>query len=259
MNQDRRKALVEKIRLLFNRAECAVQDADDPESVDHEAQLALETARRLMLQYGIEESELEGSKVRQGSSLSGDAITVELSMRKPAPWVFSLAFVVADYFSCRVLYIPPAKYANGLLIFCGVTIASESSAYAFDSVLNQIRVLSRKYKVARLAWEKSYTMQLRFRTFEDYRTRAKTEYCMGIVVGLSKRLEELRKQEDAIPEGKATSIVLSYSTVADEIASRINPEHAEMPKKEQKWTGDSHLKAGLKDSEDVHITKGLTS
>ena len=45
----------------------------------------------------------------------------------------------------------------------------------------------------------------------------------------------------------------------DEIASRINPEHAEMPKKEQKWTGDSHLKAGLKDSEDVHITKGLTS
>lgn len=259
MNADRRKALVEKIRLLFNRAECAVQDADDPESVDHEAQLALETARRLMLQYGIEESELEGSTVRKGSSLSGDAVTVELSMRKPAPWIFSLAFVVAEYFSCRVLYIAPTKFANGLLIFCGVTVATEAAAYAFDSVLNQIRVLSRKYKVARLVWEKSYVMQLRFRTFEHYRIRAKTEYCMGIVVGLSKRLEEIKKQESAVPEEKTTALVISYSTVADEIASRINPEHVEMPKHEQKWTGDDHLKAGVRDSSNVHVTKGLTS
>lgn len=258
MSTDRRKALIEKIRLLFNRAERAVIDADDPASVDHEAQLALETARRLMLQHGIEESELEGVTVRKGTTAQGGAMAVALAMRKPAQWVLSLAVTIADYFSCRALYAPAAKLKKGEVVFCGVNVAAEASAYAFHSVLNQIRVLSKKYKVDRRSWEYSRILQLKFRTWEEYRTKAKSEYCYGIVVGLHKRLEELRRQEAQTPEAApTTALAISYSTVADEIAKKINPETAELPPEAPKWTGDMHVKAGVRDSKDVHVTRGL--
>lgn len=258
MSTDRRKALVEKIRLLFNRAERAVLDADDPTSVDHEAQLALETARRLMLQHGIEESELEGATVKKGTTAEGGAMVVALSMRKPAAWVFSLACTVGEYFSTKSLYVPPSGPKPGEVIFCGVKIASETAAYAFHSVLNQIRVLSRKYKVPRGPWEKNRFLQLAFSTFENYSLTAKSEYCLGIVLGLSKRLEELKKQEAQNAEDqKITALAISYSTVADEVALRINPEIEELPKQDQKRTGMGHIMNGVRDSKDVHVTQGL--
>jgi len=258
MTADRRKALIEKIRLLFNRAERAVIDADDPASVDHEAQLALETARRLMLQHGIEESELEGTTVRRGTPAEGSALTVTLSMSKPAKWVLSLAVVIAEYFSCKAIYVPATKKLKGEIIFCGVNVGIEASAHAFDSVLNQIRVLSKKYKVDDKSWSYSRLLQLRFRTWEEYRTKAKSEYCFGIVVGLNARLEELRKQEAATPEdAPTTALAISYSTVADEIALMIDPNLSELPPPPPMWTGNKHLRAGIDDSKDVHVTKGL--
>jgi hypothetical protein len=258
VSTDRRKALIEKIRLLFNRAERAVIDADDPASVDHEAQLALETARRLMLQHGIEESELEGSTIRKGGPSEGGATTVELAMRKPARWVLTLAFVIADYFSCRALYIPAAKKLKGVVIFCGVAVATEASAYAFESVLNQIRVLSKKYKVNDFVWNVSKLMQLRFRTWEEYRTKAKSEYCYGIVVGLAKKLEELRDQESVNPkDAPTTALALSYSTVADEMVKAVEPNLTEEKPPERNWTGTEHVYAGVRDSKNVHVTKGL--
>lgn len=266
MSSDRRKALIDKIRLLFNRAERAVIDADDPASVDHEAQLALETARRLMLQHGIEESELEGATVHKGTAAEGGAMTVELAMSKPAQWVLSLAFIIAGYFSCKALYVPATKGVlpwnrkKGMIIFCGVTVAAEASAYAFDSVMNQIRVLSRKYKVDDWVWNVSESMQRRFRTWENYRTKAKSEYCYGIVVGLHKRLEELNYQE-AMDPGAAptTALAISYSTVADEMAKKVDPDLKELPPTKSSWTGVEHVHAGVRDSKDVHVTKGLSA
>lgn len=264
MSTDRRKALIEKIRLLFNRAERAVIDADDPASVDHEAQLALETARRLMLQHGIEESELEGSTVRKGGPSEGGATTVELVMLKPAQWVLTLAVVIAGYFECKALYIPaagsrlPWRRKKGVIIFCGVAVATEASAYAFESVLNQIRVLSKKYKVSDYVWNVSEVMQRRFRTWEEYRTKAKSEYCYGIVVGLHKRLEELKEQEAASPaSASTTALAISYSTVADEMVKAVEPELTEEKPPERKWTGTEHVQAGVRDSKNVHVTRGL--
>ena len=258
MSTDRRKALIEKIRLLFNRAERAVIDADDPASVDHEAQLALETARRLMLQHGIEESELEGTTLRKGGPSEGGATTVELAMRKPAQWVLSLAVIIAEYFSCKALYIPALKAQKGVVIFCGVAIATEASSYAFESVLNQIRILSKKYKVKDFVWNVSKLMQLRFRTWEEYRTKAKSEYCYGIVVGLHTRLEELKDQEAANPaDAPTTALALSYSTVADEMVKVVEPNLTEEKPPDRKWTGTEHVTAGVRDSKNIHVTRGL--
>ena len=93
---DKRKRIIEKIQLLFNRAERSVTDATDVESVDHEAQLALETARKLMLTYGLEAHDVETVSVGKAVEGMGGGYVVNLGISKTSEWVKTLAVTEAS-------------------------------------------------------------------------------------------------------------------------------------------------------------------
>ena len=252
---EKRKKVIDKIQKLFNRAERSVVDADDAESVDHEAQLALETARRLMLQYGLEAHDVETVSVGDAGTADADGVTVQLSITNPGPWVKSLAVTIADYFCVKVVYTrsPNDAFHQAAFIYYGITIGAHSAAYAFESCFNQIRTLSRRYKVKRELWE-WHPFQFKFRTWERYRDLAKEEYRKGIVAGFYQNLMRIKKSESPAE----TALSVCYDKVADDfIKDKVTIVKEETPRTEAAYTAGGHYGKGYNDADKVSIVQGI--
>jgi len=273
VDPDKLKKVIERVQLLFNRAENAVRNAEKPEDVDHEAQAALELARRLMLQYGLEMEDVEvvgAPGAAQGPE--ADGVVIDMKTKQTAKWALSLAIVVADYMDASVTYIEPTYWTGGRLMFYGVKLNASMAAYAFQSVFNQIRELSRKYHVDRAEWEnpdrqRGLMRQLMsslgryyYKTFESYRNAAKREYREGLVFGFAKRLKELKEQEEASEQGEQiTALAVRYEGIAKAWLRSKGFEDPEekKPRPRAKHTGVKHYQDGERDSEHVQIRKGL--
>lgn len=257
---DKRKKVIERIQLLFNRASNAIEDEADPTKVDHEAQSALELARKLMLQYGLEEEDIEtlGAPGKPGSDDAG-GILVSMATR-PDDWALSLAVVVADYLGSRVTYIPPTgAWMGSNFLFYGAKLNAETAAYGFEAVFNQITTLSRNYKVTEYMWKSSPIAMMNFSTFRAYSAAAKREYREGLVVGFARRLKEIQEAEAKTPEAdRITALVVRHDDLAVRWAEAqgLHPEEKTPGKK--KYTGGMHHTMGERDSENVQLRKGLT-
>lgn len=268
------KKVIERVQLLFNRAENAVKDAEKPEDVDHEAQAALELARKLMLQYGLEMEDVEvvgAPGAAQGPE--ADGVLIDMKTQRTAKWALSLAVVVADYMDASVSYIEPSTWSGGRLLFYGVKLNASMAAYAFQSVFNQIRDLSRKYHVDRAEWENprrgggGLMRQLmgrlaapQYTTFDAYRVAAKREYREGLVFGFAKRLKELKEQEQASEQGEQiTALSVRYEGIARAWLSKhgFSEPEEKKPGQRRKHTGEKHYLDGERDSDKVQIRKGL--
>jgi|GEM_PF-5730410 len=256
---DKRAKVIKRIQLLFNRASNAIQDEEDTTKVDHEAQAALEMARRLMLQYGLEEEDIGVLGGSQTSTGDAGGVLVSLATR-PDNWALSLAIVVADYLEAGVTYLPPSgAWMGSNFLFYGPKLCAESAAYGFEAVFNQIMVLSRNYKVTEWQWQSSVIAKYNFSTFSAYSAAARREYREGLVLGFARRLKELREAEAASPESaKVTALALR----SEELAKRwldeqdLHPKEKE-PGKQKKYTGGGHHLKGEQDSENVQLRKGL--
>jgi len=252
---DKRKRVIEKIQKLFNRAESKVVDSDGTEGVDHEAQLALETARKLMLQYGLEAHDVETVSVGKDGGPEGNGFTVSLGIANPGEWVKTLAVVIADYFFVRVLYTrsPGDNTHQASFLYYGVSVGAEAAAYAFQSCFNQIRTLSKKYKVDRELWEK-HPAQHVFRTWEKYRDLAKEEYRKGIVIGFYQKLKDIERHE----KKEVTALAVSYEKIADEFLKDKDINiHKERKPKDKPHTAGGHYLKGLRDSNKVDLVRGM--
>lgn len=271
----RLKKVIERVQLLFNRAENAVKNAEKPEDVDHEAQAALELARQLMLRYGLEMEDVEvvgAPGAAQGPE--ADGILIDMKTKRTAKWALSLAVVVADYMDASVTYIEPSYWGGGKLLFFGVKLNASMAAYAFQSVFNQIKELSRKYIVSRSDYEHGRgggggtglmrqlmgrLAQHNYKTWEAYRNAAKREYREGLVFGLARRLKELKEYEAASAEAdEITALAVRYEGIAKAWlkSQGLDPEEKK-PGERKKHTGDKHYLKGEQDSKEVQIRKGL--
>jgi len=266
------KKVIERVQLLFNRAENAVKNADNPEDVDHEAQSALELARKLMLQYGIEMEDVEVVGA-PGSSQgpAADGVVIDMKTKQTAKWALSLAIVVADYMDASVIYLEPSYWSGGRLLFHGVKLNASMAAFGFQSVFNQIKELSRKYEVNRSGYEGGGSggglmrqlmgrlAQENYGSWDSYRNAAKREYREGLVFGFAKRLRELKEEEQSSTEGEQIgALALRYEGIAKAWLSDQGFETEERkPRAKKKHTGVEHYLAGERDAEQVQIRKGI--
>ncbi len=256
-SKEKLERVIKKIQLLLNRAEHAVEESDNASEVDHEAQSALELARKLMLQYSLEMEDVE----TVGSSGVGtaDGIVIELGTKQTAKWALSLAIVVADYFDSQVLYIEPTYWTGGKLMFFGVKLNANMAAYAFKSVFNQVKELSRKYKVDRRLYDLDPIARTHYKTFNTYRTAAKREYREGLVYGFALRLTEMKTEETESAQGEQiAALAVRYEEVAkDWLAEQSMDVRERKSRRSTTYTGGGHYLQGAHDSDNVQIRKGL--
>jgi hypothetical protein len=250
---DKRQKIVEKIRLLFNLADNAVKDGKDS-AENHEAQLALETARKMLLNYGLEEAEVRLSEDQDTFKSSGGYVVNPKGFSR-GKWVKSLAVTVADYFCVRVvtLKMKPGDQLHSYLFF-GVDVGSQLAAYAFKSCHDQIRTLARRYKVGYAQFASS-RVKFMFKDLKEYQKAAREEYRMGIIVGFQRRHQEIKRQEEAA----ATALALSYEQVAEDFLEKqkISVKSKAPKKKLEKFTLGDHFEKGVKDSDQVQLTSAL--
>lgn len=265
------KKVIERVQLLFNRAEHAVKDADNSGEVDHEAQAALELARKLMLQYGLEMEDVEVAGTATSSQgPEADGVVIDLKTKQTAKWALSLAVVVADYMDASVTYFEPSYWSGGRMLFYGVKLNARMAAFAFQSVFNQVKELSRKYQVSRSEYDgegrglmrslMSGVARQNYNTFDAYRNAAKREYREGLVFGFAKRLGELKEHEQASDEGEQiTALAVRYEGIAKAWFRNQGFEDPteRKPRHRNKHTGVKHYQDGERDSEHVQIKKGL--
>jgi len=267
------KKVIERVQKLFNRAEHAVQDADTPEKVDHEAQAALELARKLMLQYNIEMEDVEVvGAVKPGQGPEADGVVIDMKTQRTVKWALSLAIVVADYMDASVVYFEPDYWSGGRMLFHGVKLNAHMAAFAFQSVFNQVTELSRKYRVSREDYDgggrsqglmrslMSSLAQHNYSTFDAYRNAAKREYREGLVHGFARRLKELKEQEQTSGESEQiTALAVRYEGIAKAWLhdQGFGDGGEKKPRPRSKHTGVKHYQDGERDSEHVQIRKGL--
>ena len=268
------KKVIERIKLLFVRSEYAVQDAKNPNEVDHEAQAALELARKLMLQYGLgmEDVEVEGASKLSGGPEAGGSVVEMQSRQATSKWILSLAIVVADYMDASVLYIEPSLSAGGKLFFYGVELNAKMAAYAFQSVFNQVKVLSRKYKVNRREYEGAEMCgglmrnlmgsiaRHTYSTFDAYRNAAKREYREGLISGFAMKLQELKRQEQFTKQGEQiTALAIRHKGVAKDWLQNqgFEPPREKKLRSANKHTGFEHYGKGQRDAKNVQVRKGI--
>ncbi|MBX8588667.1 DUF2786 domain-containing protein [Pseudomonas cichorii] len=119
-----RKRIIEKVAKCFALAHS--QGASP-----NEVETALRQARNLMKQHNLLEDELH-------ASLASEHSVTTKTLRQPSGWMHSLAGVCAQAFDCD--YLAYNSYNTGWSFkFVGVGISPELAAYAYSSLVLQLR------------------------------------------------------------------------------------------------------------------------
>ena len=160
--------LLERIQKLFKLAE--------GNENDHEAQSALLVAQRLMVENGIEQSEIERlSNIQTPKEVVHENVT---NGERLLWWKRSLARIVANNFCCKS-YILRSDIDNGGLIFLGlkedVELAETVYAFAKEAIVYGTGRYVAAYKKIHL--NRAYTGH-------------KNDYMTGWLSGLSAQYEE---------------------------------------------------------------------
>jgi len=122
-----KKKIIEKIQQLFNLAK------NNPS--EEEAATALKMARAKMMQYGLEEADVQ--TVTREESVIGDNVVVFHTANIPE-WASYLAYIVSQYFEVES-YLSRNRYRNPQIVFYGHKVNSEAAGYAFESLFNRFR------------------------------------------------------------------------------------------------------------------------
>lgn len=136
-------------------------------SNSNEAEMAMRQAQAMMRNYRLTEADIHAESVSQTERHTG--------LARLSDWQRSLANTAATTFGCRVIqsHIPGRQYK---FVFIGVMPAAELAAYAYDSLLAQI-------KTAR----KTFTSQHKT-------TRGQADdFCRGWVMAVHRQVEDFAK------------------------------------------------------------------
>ena len=166
---------------------------------EHEAQAAVNKARRLLLKYNIDLVELDQERLfatRCLGSIKGRRTSFEL-------W---LALILQDFFFVEVLWVHSYEAlkdkAGTILQIYGTPANLEMAAYVYDYLVGLLERLWQEYRNAQ---------QLRY-------NRERQRYFAGVLEGFH---HKLREQEDAIRTEKA--LVWKGDTRLQEYYRYLNP------------------------------------
>jgi hypothetical protein len=132
-----RKKILEKIKKCLALSKSANE---------HEAAAALQKARELMEEYKVTDAEVLTADIQTDK--------IKASAGKPNIWETSLADIVAEAFSCRVIF--HSRYnerweLEGNWEFIGLNISPELAKFAFDVLLRQLKRERTAYIKAKLS------------------------------------------------------------------------------------------------------------
>lgn len=148
---------------------------------ENEAEMAMRQAQAMMRTYRLSEIDLHvdsvGCEIRQ------------TGMIRMASWQRALAGTAAKAFGCNCL-IKKCKGGSVAFEFIGVMPAAELAAYAYDSLLTQVKAGRKKFQ-------------------NEYMTsrRAGDDFCMAWVYSVSKKIDQFAKENQPV-ESQGNALVV---------------------------------------------------
>ena len=239
------------IEKITDKIKKCLRLADNKSATEGEVNSALRRAQALMTKHNITVTMSEIGD--NGTGSDGDIVDHELAHSKIHDWMKGLAsaccnaFDVAYYFRRGV-----AHHIKGRISFYGLTDNALMAKYAFESLINQVERLAKKYKVDK----EYYYNQDHYRTFSMFSQAAKREYREALVRGLAQAVVN-QKRDDKAEYGEEDMSALVV--VAKDVQERTLKEHNINLHTRNSYSSagqtnsDSHMR-GLADSTKLHMT-----
>jgi len=212
MTSQKKAKLMGKIKALFALAE------NNPS--EEEASAALAQAKKLLIQYQIDEMDLERFSAEQDGKTQDAFEPGCVEVRPPQSrfhaWIKLMVNAVADFYDVSWCFYSGNTFAKipPRILFYGVKTNCEVAGVAFHSVYEQIMKLSKRYKPSHADFED----QCHYTHFAIFSTSARQEYREGVAAGVQKRVRnEKRKQEEEFGQ-KCTALAVRAKDVSDQYA-----------------------------------------
>ncbi len=203
-------------------------------SNEHEAEVALRQARKLMEMHGISDLDMQAAQASERRQRAGAQVT-------PSNWETQLAIRIADAFGCKVIFSPAVflirPHASWVFIGCGA--APEIGGYAFEVLHRQCKRAREQHIKARLKRCKPGT-----------KTRRADLFCEGWVLAVAGKIEAFAgspEQSDAIDAYLATN----YTALAN-LKSRDRNDGRTLRDHDH-----SDLIAGTRAGRDAELNRGV--
>lgn len=229
--------ILDKIRKLKNLAN------PDNNTNENEIASALATARRLMLEHGINEHE---TTVQIPNEELGNGVDTVLDTKNRQAWISILSQAIDTYFDCKH-FLRTGGRRNLTIVFYGPKEQAEIASYCFTSVYNQVWNLSNAYKPSGVV----------FYSPRDFSRIAKREYREGLSNGLLERCRAIKEEEQrSANASKITALAIRSDKVADEWLAKHVGKLRTMPSSSKRSTlGGGDFANGMRDSERLTLAK----
>lgn len=167
----------------------------------NEAEMALRQAQNMMRAYRLSEADVHATAV--GFDVR------ETGLKRMSDWQRSLANAAASAFGCKLLirHFPGWPYA---FEFIGVMPAAELAAYAYDSLLVQVKKARKQFQAQHLASR-----------------RAADDFCMAWVHAVSQQVRQFAR-DNPLSGTQANALVLVEQQESAAIDAWIQNRHGEV-------------------------------
>jgi hypothetical protein len=232
-----KEKILDKIRKLKALAN------PDQNTSDNEIASALEIARKLMLEHGINESE---TTVQIPNEELGNGIDTVLGTKNRQVWISILTAAIDTYFDCKH-FLRTGGRRNISIVFYGPKEQAEIASYCFTSVYNQVWALSNAYNPSGNA----------FLAPRDISRIGRREYREGLSRGLLERCKAIREEEQrSANASKITALAIRSDKVADEWLAKHIGKLSTIPFNSTRTTlGGRDFANGMRDSENLTLSK----
>lgn len=187
----------------------------------NEAEMALRQAQNMMRAYRLSEADIHAEAV--------DCNIRETGLKRMSDWQRSLANAAASAFGCKLLirHVPGWPFS---FEFVGVMPAAELAAYAYDSLLMQVKKARKQFQAERLASR-----------------RAADEFCVAWVHAVSLQVRQFAR-DNPVSSTQSNALVLVEQQESAAIDAWIQNRYGEVGKSKQNkrdFSSAAAVQAGL--------------
>ena len=228
------------------------------EGNEHEQQQALKLAKRLLEKYNLTQADIEGKFTDE--SLPGGTAEVTLrTISKGAPtndppkqferWWDLMAGTVALNFAVKC-YITRRK---GKIVFYGILKNCQTAAFAYSLAFNFTHVNQRNYIVPEGEYEIKRLRGMTQASKGAYTTNARRNYTLGVVNGLSQKVNETLREERAAKAKRERKILRLQHKLKFKKENEVKEAYKSDTESDSDGTVD--LCTDSNDSTDVTVTE----
>ena len=200
------------------------------EGNEHEQQQALKLAKRLLEKYNLTQADIEGKFTDE--SLPGGTAEVTLRMiSKGIPsneppkqferWWDLMAGTVALNFAVKC-YITRRK---GKIVFYGILKNCQTAAFAYSLAFNFTHANQRNYLVPEGEYEMKRLRGLTQASKGAYTTNARRNYTLGVVNGLTQKVNETLREEKAAKAKRERKLLRLQHKLQSKNVNKIKPAY----------------------------------